>query len=47
MFDIINDVVGPRQVVKFENRTHVDGASRKGKTLEEFRRNRAIRDDFI
>lgn len=47
MFDLVNDVVGPRYKAKLENRSYAEGASREGKTLEEFRRDRAMRDDFL
>ena len=32
---------------KLENRSYAPGASREGKTLEEMRRNRALRKDYI
>lgn len=47
IFDIVNDVVGPRYKVKLENRSYVEGASRERKTLDEFRRNRALRDEYV
>jgi hypothetical protein len=47
IFDIINDVVGPRYKAKLENRSFAEGASREGKTLEEFRRDRALRDEYV
>ena len=40
MFDIINDVVGPRYKAKLENRSYAEGASREGKTLEQFMKDR-------
>ena len=47
IFDIVNDVVGPRYKAKLENRSYAEGASREGKTLDEFRRNRALRDEYV
>lgn len=47
MFDIINDVVGPRYKAKLQNRSYANGASREGKTLDEIRRNKAMRSDYI
>jgi hypothetical protein len=47
MFDLVNDVVGPRYKAKLENRSYAERASREGKTLEEFRRDRALRDEFL
>lgn len=40
MFDIINDVVGPRYKAKLDNRSYSEGASREGKTLEQFIKDR-------
>lgn len=47
MFDIINDAVPKRYKAKLQNRSYREGASREGQTLEEFRRNRALRDDYL
>lgn len=47
MFDLLNDIVGPRYKVELENRSYAKGASREGKTLEEFKRNRALRDEYV
>lgn len=47
MFDIINDVVGPRYKAKLENRSYADGASREGKTLDELRRDRGLRSEYV
>lgn len=47
MFDIINDVVGPRYKARLENRSYAEGASREGKTLEDFRRDKALRDEYV
>lgn len=40
IFDIINDSLPPRYKAKLENRSHAEGASREGKALEEFARDR-------
>jgi hypothetical protein len=47
MFDLINDAMPGRYKAKLENRSYAEGASRDGKTLEEFRRNRKLRDEYI
>lgn len=47
MFDLLNDLVGPRYKAKLENRSYAEGASREGKTLEEFRRNRKLTRDYV
>lgn len=46
MFDIINDVVGLRYKAKLDNRSHAEGASHEGKTLDEFRRDKALRNEY-
>jgi Family of unknown function (DUF5681) len=43
MFDIINDVVGPRYKAKLQNRSYAEGSSREGKTLAEFMKDREKR----
>ena len=40
IFDIINDCLPHRYKVKLENRSYAEGASKEGKTLEEFVRDR-------
>ena len=40
IFDIINDSVGPRYKARLKNRSYAKAASREGKALEEFRRDR-------
>lgn len=40
IFDIINDSLPPRYKAKLENRAHAEGASKEGKALEEFARDR-------
>ena len=47
MFDILNDIVPRRYKTKLENRSRHDGASREGTALEELRRNRTLREDYI
>lgn len=47
MFDIINDIVGPRYKAKLENRSYAKGASRGGKALEELRRNKALKEQYV
>lgn len=46
LFDLINDAVGPRYKAKLKNRSYAEGASREGKALEEFRRDRALRSKY-
>lgn len=40
IFDLINDSFSPRYKAKLENRSYREGASRAGKTLEEFAKDR-------
>ncbi len=47
IFDIINDILPNRHKLKLENRSHAEGASREGKALEELRRNRAFRQEYV
>lgn len=47
IFDLINDIVGPRYKAKLENRSYAEGASRAGKVLEEMRRNRELREQYL
>lgn len=47
MFDIINDVVPARYKAKLENRSYADGASREGNTLDELRRDRGLRSEYV
>lgn len=47
LFDLINDAVGPRYKAKLANRSYAEGASREGKTLEEFRRKRGLVAEYI
>lgn len=47
MFDIINDILPGRHKAKLENRSYAGGASREGKALEELRKNRALRQEYV
>ncbi len=47
MFDMINDAVGPRYKAKLENRSYAEGASREGKALDEMRKNRRLRSEYV
>jgi hypothetical protein len=47
MFDILNDILPKRHKMKLLNRSYADGASREGKALEELRKNRALREDYV
>jgi hypothetical protein len=47
MFDIINDIVGPRYKAKLQDRSYARGASCEGKALDEIRRNKAMRSDYV
>ena len=47
MFDRINDLLPKRHKTKLENRSYAQGASREGNALEELRRNRALRQEYV
>ncbi len=47
MFDIINDILPNRYKVKLANRSYAEGASREGKALEELRKRRALRQEYV
>ena len=47
MFDIINDVVGPRYKAKLKDRSYAEGASREGEAAEELRKRRDLRDEYV
>ena len=47
MFDIINDVVGPRYKAKLQNRSYAKGASQSGKALEEMKRSKQLRGEYF
>lgn len=47
MFDLINDVVGPRYKAKLQNRSYAKGASQSGKALDEMRRSKQLRGEYL
>ena len=47
MFDIINDVVGQRYKAKLKDRSYAAGASKEGKALDEIKRDRALRAEYL
>ncbi len=47
MFDLLNDSLPERHQRRLTDRSYAEGASRQGKTLQEFRRNKAMRKDFV
>lgn len=47
MFDIINDILPDRYKAKLENRSYQDGSSREGKALEELRKSRELREEYV
>ena len=47
MFDIINDIVPERYKAKLENRSYREGASREGMALEELRKDRKLRQEYV
>ena len=47
MFDIINDILPERYKAKLENRSYQDGSSREGKALEELRKSRELREEYV
>jgi hypothetical protein len=47
MFDILNDIVPRRYKTQLENRSHQEGASREGTALEELRKTRRLRSEYI
>ncbi len=47
MFDIINDIMSDRYKIKLENRSYREGASREGKALDELRKNRALKQEYV
>ena len=47
MFDIINDILPDRYKAKLENRSCREGASRPGKALDELRKNRRLRGEYV
>ncbi len=47
MHDIINDVLPERYRVRLADRSYAQGASREGKALEELRKSRALREEYV
>ncbi len=47
IFDLINDSLPKRYKAKLENRSWAEGASREGKTLEEFVKSKALRKEYV
>lgn len=47
MFDLINDAVSKRYKVRLEHRSFAEGASKAGKTLEEFRKDRSLLQEYL
>lgn len=47
MFDIINEMVPARYKAKLGNRSLAEGASREGKALEELKRDRTLRSEYM
>lgn len=47
MFDILNDLVPRRYKAKLENRSYREGASREGTALDELRKSRKLRQDYV
>ena len=47
IFDIINDTMPKRYKAKLENRSYREGASHEGKALEELRKNKALRREYV
>jgi hypothetical protein len=47
MFDIVNDGLPERYKIKLEKLSYREGASRPGHALDEIRKNKAMRDEYI
>ena len=47
MHDIINEALPERHRIKLVNRSYAQGASRAGKALEELRKSRALREEYV
>lgn len=47
LFDLLNDSLPKKHKRKLQNRSYAAGASREGKTLEEFRHNRKLRNQYV
>lgn len=47
MFDLLNDSLPKKHKRKLLNRSYAEGASREGKTLDEFMRKKQLRDEYV
>lgn len=47
MFDLLNDVVGPRYKAKLENRSYAKDASREGMTADQFMKDKALKREYV
>ncbi len=47
LFDLLNDSLPKKYKRKLANRSYAEGASREGKTLDEFKRNRKLRNEYV
>ena len=47
MFDILNDIVPKRYKAELQNRSYAIGASREGTALDELRRNKRLRNEYV
>lgn len=47
MYDLLNDILPPRYKLKLVNRSYAKGASREGKALDELRKSRALRQEYV
>ncbi|MEO6718587.1 MAG: DUF5681 domain-containing protein [Novosphingobium sp.] len=47
MFDIINDILAERYKATLENRSYREGASREGAAIEEMRKNKSLRQEYV
>ena len=47
MFDVLNDILPDRHKAKLEDRSYREGASRQGNALEELRKNRELRGEYV
>lgn len=47
LFDLLNDSLPKKHKRKLANRSYAEAASREGKTLDEFKRNRKLRNEYV
>lgn len=47
IFDLLNDSLPKKHKRKLQNRSYAEGASREGKAMEEFMRNKRLRDEYV